>query len=81
MRGVNRVEVALVEGDRYNDASYGAALWATYLFGFDAFGFTDPMYSASGDSTNLLCPLPDLPTDIGTRYTDPVTGPITIDGA
>jgi uncharacterized repeat protein (TIGR01451 family) len=59
--------------------SYRAALWATYLFGFDAFAFTNPLYSASGPSTNYLCPLPPLPTNVGIAYLGPPTGPVSID--
>lgn len=55
---------------------YRQALWATYLFGFDAFNFADLLYSASGPNANRLCPLP-LPPSAGTTYLGPPTGPIT----
>lgn len=53
------------------------ALWGSYLFGFDAFGFTNPKYSASGPGANHLCPLPPFPSNVGTMYLGPPTGPVT----
>lgn len=53
------------------------ALWASYLFGFDAFGFTNPQYSASGNGANRLCPITSLPTHIGTRHLTLPSGPVT----
>jgi hypothetical protein len=60
--------------------SFRAALWATYLFGFDAFNFTYPNYSASGVGADHICPPPPFPSDIGTHYTGPFAGPVTIGG-
>lgn len=57
---------------------FRAALWGTYLFGFDAFGFTNPEYSASGPSADHICFLPPFPTYVGTRYLGPPTGPIIV---
>ncbi len=60
-----------------NDPRYRQALWATYLFGFEAFNFTNPLYSASGTSANHLCPLPPLPSNVGAMYLGPPAGPVT----
>ncbi len=60
-----------------NQPYFRQALWGAYQFGFDAFGFTDPQYSASGAGANLLEPLPPLVTDPGISFNGPVTGPIT----
>ena len=53
-------------------------LWATYLFGFDAFGFTDIIYSAH---CSCLRPLPDIPTDIGEVFIGPPISPSAATGA
>ncbi len=57
-------------------APFRAALWGAYMFGFDAFGFTNPTYSASGPGADHLCPLPSFPTYAGAMYLGPPTGPI-----
>jgi uncharacterized repeat protein (TIGR01451 family) len=63
-----------------NCPPFRQALWATYLFGFDAFGFTNPQYSAYGDSANRLCFLPSFPINVGTMYLTLPTGPVTTSG-
>lgn len=54
-----------------NQDAFRQPLWATYLFGFDAFGFTNPAYSAtdaSGSQANRLRLLPDVVTDVGSTF-------------
>lgn len=58
-----------------NSPAFRQALWATYMFGFDAFGFTYPIYSASGVGADRLRPLPTLATDPGAQFTGPPAGP------
>ncbi|MFQ5857204.1 MAG: cellulase family glycosylhydrolase [Anaerolineae bacterium] len=58
-----------------NSPTFRQALWAAYLFGFDAFGFTNAAYSASGDGADRLRALPPLATDPGTQFIGPPTGP------
>ncbi len=58
-----------------NAPVFRQALWAAYLFGFDAFGFTNPEYSASGPSGDHLQPLPHLATNPGSNFVGPPTGP------
>jgi uncharacterized repeat protein (TIGR01451 family) len=64
--------------DWLSHSPYRQALWATYLFGFDALGFTNCQYSASGDGANRLCPLPPLPTNVGATYLTLPTGPVSV---
>jgi hypothetical protein len=59
-----------------NHPTLRQALWATYLFGFDALGFTNPNYSASGSGADRLRSLPPLATDIGDRYIGSPIGPV-----
>jgi hypothetical protein len=63
-----------------NHPPFRQTLWAAYLFGFDAFGFTNPEYSASGDDMDYLRPLPAVITDIGTTYLEPPAGPVAANG-
>ena len=56
---------------------YRQALWAAHMFGFD-FGFSNCLYSASGDGANRLCPLPSYPSDIGTVNLTLPTGPVSV---
>lgn len=58
-----------------NQPIFRQTLWATYLFGFDAFGFTNPAYSASGSRANKLRPFPPIATSPGTIYTGAPVGP------
>ncbi len=58
-----------------NSPAFRQTLWATYLFGFDAFGFTNPTYSSTGSGKNRLRSLPAVVTDPGGWFTGPPTGP------
>jgi murein DD-endopeptidase MepM/ murein hydrolase activator NlpD len=58
-----------------NDPVFRQSLWAAYLFDLDAFGFTNPQYSASGAGDNRLRPLPPLATGVGDSFTGPPAGP------
>ncbi|MFQ5340173.1 MAG: peptidoglycan DD-metalloendopeptidase family protein [Anaerolineae bacterium] len=58
-----------------NSPAFRQTLWATFLFGFDAFGFTNRTFSATGSGANRLRPLPALATDPGAWFTGPPTGP------
>jgi hypothetical protein len=67
--------------NHWNDHSpFRQPLWAACLFGFDAFGFTNPEYSASGDDIDHLRPLPPITTNIGTMYLGPPAGPVAANG-
>ena len=59
-----------------NHPAFRQALWATYLFDFDALGFTNPNYSASGSGADRLRFLPPLATDVGDNYAGPPIGPV-----
>lgn len=52
-----------------NAPSFRQSLWAAYLFGLDAFGFTNAQYSSSGAGANRLQPLPHVATNVGTGFT------------
>jgi len=55
-----------------NAPAFRQSLWAAYLFDLDAFGFTNPQYSAG---TNRLRSLPPPATGVGDSFTGPPTGP------
>jgi hypothetical protein len=56
-----------------NAAAYRQSLWAAYLFDWDAFGFTNSQYNASGPGANRLRPLPHVATSIGASHSGPPT--------
>ena len=69
--GINIAAVAM-GSDGYtgwaNQPEYRQSLWAAYLFGWQAFGWTNSQFSASGSSANEINSPPDLATDVGTTY-------------
>ena len=51
-----------------NRSAYRQPLWAAILWGWDAFGYTNDQYSASGGEANAAVPLPNVFTDSGSTY-------------